>query len=229
MARLGYSNEDYLNLLIIYGECDKVLTRTCDMFALRYPDKPKPSRDTLNRLIENCKNFGSFKPKQERVKPITNDEGNEITILAYFRVYPNASLRDAEREIGLPKSSIANILHKHNFKPYSIHLVQNLKQTDFQRRINFCEFILIKNQEDENFLKNIIWSDESKFTKNGLFNRHNSHYWSDTNPHCVRERGFQTSWQFNVFCAVRNNSIVMLKFYDNNLNGKVLFHLHLHQ
>lgn len=37
-ARLNYSNEDYLNLFIIYGECDRVLKRTCDTFATRFPE-----------------------------------------------------------------------------------------------------------------------------------------------------------------------------------------------
>jgi hypothetical protein len=40
-GRLNYTHEDYLNLFIIYGECNKVVSRTCDIFAIRYPDKQK--------------------------------------------------------------------------------------------------------------------------------------------------------------------------------------------
>ena len=57
-GRLNYTNEDYLNLFIIYGECDKVISRTCDTFAIRYPQKQKPSRWAVKQIIENFKNFG---------------------------------------------------------------------------------------------------------------------------------------------------------------------------
>lgn len=101
-------------------------------------------------------------------------------------------------------------------------MVQELKETDFMRRQRFCEFILLRYQENNSFLDNIIWTDESKFTKNGLLNRRNSHYWSDSNPHCTRARNFQDSWQFNVYCAVRNHEVVALEFYQDNLNSKLI-------
>ncbi|KAJ8949648.1 hypothetical protein NQ318_010066 [Aromia moschata] len=68
------------------------------------------------------------------------------------------------------------------------------------------------------FFDNIIWSDEATFTKNGVFNRHNSHYWSDYYLHPFRERNFQESWQFNAYCAIRNDGVVALEFYQDNLN-----------
>ena len=40
-ARLNYTHEDFLNLFIIYGECDNVISRTCSAFTTRYPQKRK--------------------------------------------------------------------------------------------------------------------------------------------------------------------------------------------
>jgi len=51
-GRLNYTHEDYLNLFIIYGECGKVITRTCDTFAIRYPQKQKPSVNIVERIIK---------------------------------------------------------------------------------------------------------------------------------------------------------------------------------
>lgn len=76
-GRLNYTHENYLNLLIVYGECNQILK-----FVERYSDKGKP-----------------------------------------------------------------------------------LKNSDLRRKVQFCEFILTKNQD------NIIWIDEAKFTKICLFNR----------------------------------------------------------
>lgn len=46
MSHLGYSNEDFLNLLVIYGECKKILARTCQVFIEKYDGKPKPDNKT---------------------------------------------------------------------------------------------------------------------------------------------------------------------------------------
>lgn len=231
MARLGFSNEDFLNLIIVYGECDRVLNRTCDVFAERYPNVPRATPDILRRLLSNCRNFGSFKTTtMNKIKPITENEENVINILAYFTAYPQASLNDAQRDLGIQYVSIYRVLKKHKYHPFSYQLVQHLKPGDYERRVFFCEWLLIKCQENENFLKNVIWSDEAKFTKNGLFNRHNSHYWHYENPHVIRERQYQEYWSFNVFCAIRNNQIIAVHFYDDNLNGlyfrfKIISHM----
>lgn len=221
-GRLNYTHEDYLNLFIIYGECNKVLSRTCEIFANRYPEKQKPSPNSIKRIMENFKNFGTVKATSHKIKPIVNDENIEIAILGYFAAYPMTSLRPVALQTGISKSSIQRILLKHKFHPYSISMVQHLKDTDLARRVHFCEFILTMLQDDFRFLDNIIWTDEAKFTKNGLFNRHNSHFWCDSNPHAVRLRNYQETWQFNVYCAVRNDGVVKLHFYEENLNGNEL-------
>lgn len=219
-GRLNYTHEDYLNLFIIYGECGKVITRTCDTFAIRYPQKQKPSVNTVRRIIEHFKTFGSVKTRVRRRKPVVDDENIEIAVLGYFAAYPTISTRQVALESGLSKTSILRILWKHNFHPYAFSIVQHLKETDFPRRVEFCQFVLLRSQENPFFLDNVIWSDEAKFTKNGVFNRRNSHFWSDSNVHPFREENFQESWQFNVYCAIRNDRVVALEFYQDNLNGK---------
>lgn len=219
MARLGYTNENYLNLVMIYGECHKNLTRTCETFTERYPDVPRPNRKLVRSVIKNLTDCGSFKSKIEKNKPILSDEDITITILGYFTADPNASLRDAQRDLGFAFKTIERVLKKFKYRPFSISLVHHLTPEDFLKRVNFCEFLLMKTQEDERFLEKIIWSDEAKFCKNGIFNRRNSHYWADENMYLFRERRFQDSWSFNVYCSIKNNRILCLHIYDNNLDG----------
>lgn len=219
MSRLGYNNEDFLNLLIIYGECNRIISRTCRLFAERYPHLPRPNKNTIHRLLHNCRNNGTFRPQITRIKPKVDNEDNEITTLGFFSAYPTASLHEAARELGISYVTIYRILNKHKWRPYKFYCVQHLKEADLPRRVEFFEWLLIKSQEDATFLDNIIWTDEAKFTKNGVFNRHNSNYWAPTNLHVTRERNFQVKWQFNVFCAIRNDSIFYLEFYDDNLTG----------
>lgn len=220
MARLGFSNEDFLNLLLIHGECGRINARTCRTFIERYPDKPRPTEFTLRNLLKNCVNEGKFRASIVKKKPVTDNEGNEINVLGYFEVNPTNSLREASRDLGLSLSSIQRILKKHKRHPFSFCNVQCLKPGDTQRRTEFCEWLLVKHQEDERFLENIIWTDESKFTKNGMYNRHNAHHWSDINPKLTRPIHHQDSWSFNVFCAIKFNRVVCVHIYEENLNGE---------
>lgn len=220
MARLGFSNEDFINLMLIYGECDKVFNRTCAVFIERYPEAPRPTPDTIRRMLFNCRTHGSFKTKKlRRIRPVIDDQINEVNVLAYFNAYPEASLRNAERDLDITYVSICRILKKHKFHPFSFQLVQHLRPEDYARRVHFCEWLLTRFQENDNFFNNIIWSDEAKFCKDGMFNRHNSHFWSIENPHVIRNRQYQEKWSFNVYCAIQNSSVVYLHFYDENLNG----------
>lgn len=36
---LNYAHVNYLNLFIICEQCNKIITKTCDAFAARYPEK----------------------------------------------------------------------------------------------------------------------------------------------------------------------------------------------
>lgn len=213
-----FTNEDYLNLIQIYGEF-KFLERTCDVFHQRYPEKPMPNKKLLRRILENLKSNGAFKSNIKKDRPITENENNNVMVLAYFNAYPRNSINDAVRDIGLNWSSIQRILNRNKFHPYKIKIVQHLKETDFAKRTEFCEWLWLRQQENNNFLNTIIWSDESKFTKNGMFNRHNSHFWASENPRDIRLGGFQESWAFNAYCAIKNSSVLVVKFYEENLNG----------
>ncbi|CAH0406910.1 unnamed protein product [Chilo suppressalis] len=56
--------------------------------------------------------------------------------------------------------------------------VQDLISSDYGRRIQSCEGILRSNNDDPKFFDRILWTDESTFTRSGIFNIHNYHSWA---------------------------------------------------
>lgn len=48
--------------------------------------------------------------KENKVRPMDHGNVNEINELGYYDAHPQASLRDAERELGISKTSIQRIL-----------------------------------------------------------------------------------------------------------------------
>ena len=68
-------------------------------------------------------------------------------------------------------------------------------------------------------MPNILWTDESLFTRGGMFNVHNEHYWDTENPYVFRERGFQKRFKINDLTSVfsiKNNN-------NNNHNNNFLY------
>jgi hypothetical protein len=219
MQNQEYSNTDILNLFYIHGECHKFVQRTCRLFNERYPNLPAMTREKFNRMESNFLEFGTVKSISVRPKPITNDENNEIDVLAYFNAHPRQSIRSAAQDLGITFYAVQAILKKHKMHDYSFTTVQELHPGDSVRRLEFCEQILIKTQEDPLFLRKIIWTDEAKFSREGIINRRNLHHWATENPHLKRNVHFQNRFSFNVFCLLMNNRYSFI-IYDYNLTGE---------
>ena len=96
----NYSNADILNLFYIYGECDRVLVRTCVTFNERYPHLRRMTKSKFRKMERNFIANGNVNTQRNVQYPVTNDEENEINVIAYFTAFPNSSVRAAEYELG---------------------------------------------------------------------------------------------------------------------------------
>ena len=99
--------------------------------------------------------------------------------------------------------------------------VLGLDDSDFGRRVQFCRHLLHTDVDDGNFLKSILWTDESKFDKEGIVNYHNLHHWShkNQNPHVKRQRGFQRRFSVNVWAGVIGDKLIGPHYLPDNINA----------
>ena len=65
-----------------------------------------------------------------------------------------------------------------------------LEPANFPHRIIYCEWLL-QCREPPNFLNCILFTDETGFTRNAVFNSPNTHTWSNQIPHAPQEVRFQ--------------------------------------
>ncbi|KAJ8938414.1 hypothetical protein NQ318_011997 [Aromia moschata] len=93
--------------------------------------------------------------------------------------------------------SIWRILHEQSLYPFHAVKVQELLPTDFQKRLEFCRSMLQKHRDDPLFFKRIIFTDESCFTKCGIFNLRNHHEWADANPRATVASHSQFRFKIN--------------------------------
>ncbi|CAH2013085.1 unnamed protein product, partial [Acanthoscelides obtectus] len=113
-----------------------------------------------------------------------------LELIAKFR--ETGSGANKKRNIENPIRNEA--IETHSFHPYKVHLVRELNEDDFDRRLQFCEDMI-----------NTCFSDECSFLLNGVVNRHNCRYWSDSNPRIYHEVHTQQSQKLNVWAAIIEN------------------------
>lgn len=111
-------------------------------------------------------------------------------------------------------------LNNRGYKPYKIHISQTLRHGDAERRLEFCNWLQNRIHVNDDFLNKTIWTDECSFSTNGLFNRHNEHYWSIENPRQNQEVRPQGRQSFNVWVGMWHNKIIGPFFLEGHLTSE---------
>ena len=93
-----------------------------------------------------------------------------------------------------------------SLKRYKVQFVQELDEEDMQDRVEMCK-TLIPMLENNQIQQNLFFSDEATFYLNGLVNKYNVRYWSDTNPHVTIETVMKSP-KLNVCCAMSKSQLV---------------------
>jgi len=137
----------------------------------------------------------------------------------YFVENQHASIRNASVYLNISYSCVQRTLKKHKWHPFKITLVQQLRVGDTERRFSFIQWLINKKDVEPLIFNNILWTDKSKFMTNEILNRHNAHYWTNENPHRMRESKFQTFTGVNVWCGNIGNQLIGPHFYS----GQYLF------
>ncbi|GBP81085.1 hypothetical protein EVAR_37211_1 [Eumeta japonica] len=131
-------------------------------------------------------------------------------ILRLFEEDGARSIRNVASLLEISIWKIWKIVRQNNKHAFHYTPVQGLQNNDFNNRVRLCRFLLHADVDDPDFLKSILWTDESKFTKEGILNLHNLHHWSskDENPRVKRQRLFQRRFSLNVWAGVIGDRII---------------------
>lgn len=216
------TEKERITLLMIRGFGDR--TRSYDevqrVFNNFFHERPQISKSTVERTVRKFQEEGTVKdlPRTGRPKSATTPEKTEQVLLSFVEE-PSTSLLKACQVHEISKSSVHRILQRNNYFPYKFHLVQELNEDDFDRRLEFCEIMREKCDGDRNFLLNIVFSDEATFYLNGKVNRHNCRYWADENQHLIKEDHTQTLQKINVWAGIMGDRVIGPFFINGNLNG----------
>ncbi|CAH1966697.1 unnamed protein product [Acanthoscelides obtectus] len=132
---------------------------------------------------------------------------------------PSTSTRDLAREVQVSKTKVWQTLREEGLYPFHVQRVQALQPDDFPARVRFCEWLVHQHDNNPDFLKCILVTDESTFTRNGVNNFRNTHVWSVENPHAVRRAHFQQTFSVNVWAGMVNGMLIGPFILPNRLDG----------
>lgn len=153
-------------------------------------------------------------------KNTEREDVNTIGVLAAVSINPHASTRSIAQCTNISHNTVHRILKSNSYHPFKLHYVHGLKPSDPERRLTFISKMICLFDQDNDIISKIMWTDESRFDNNGIVNRHNSHFWSKTNPVWTRETNAQVRWSVNVWCGILNNTLIGPYFYDGTLSGQ---------
>lgn len=215
-----FTPNDYVDMLLIYGECRKNCREAERVYRQRFPDRPTPSYKSFSRVEEKMRTGFFPNLKHSHHQKAVRTEENVVNVLAYVAVNPHVSIRTLARECNISRSTIQRILRENKFHPFKIHLVQGLRPTDFERRLEFIATLRVAWYDNPEILSQICWTDESRFHNNGVVNKHNAHYWSENNPRWMMETRFQTIFGINVWAGIFHGYFIGPYFYEGTLTSE---------
>lgn len=210
-----FSNEEYADIVFIYGFCNGSAEAAKNEYHLRFPLRRCPNAKTFSRVFHHLKENGQFPNRSKSERP-TNERIRQ-GVLESVEEDPSTSSRKIATNLNTTSSVVCRVLKKEKLHPYHYQKVQDLLPQDSEKRLIFSRWIL----NNRPYVYNIMFSDEALFTKHGVFNVHNSHEWSRENPHLIRKHYTQFRFSVNVWLGAVNGHLIGPHIFPNTLNGNM--------
>ncbi|GFX90150.1 uncharacterized protein TNCV_2712711 [Trichonephila clavipes] len=224
-----YTNAD---MILAYGATDCNGRAAQRLYAERHPVRRTPAHTMFARLHQQLCETGSFQKAARNRDRTARNELNEEIVLDMVETTPSLSTRDMiettpslstrdmiettpslstrgiANEIGISYSSVWRILDDSALHPFHYHRVQSLKECYFAPRQAFSQRYLQQRIANPLFAASVLFTDEAPFSREGIFNTHNSHSWAAANPHVTRTRAAQDRFLVNVWAGILGDHLI---------------------
>lgn len=223
------STQEKIEIVLICGEHYKSAREAAIIFNQRHPDKTVHF-STVSRIMKKFLETGSVENqfKVSHKKTVTNDE-NSLNVVLTVTETPQITINKISESTNIESRSIRRILKNNRFHPYKPKFIQVLRDRDYDARFDFCAWYQGNIEEDSNFPKKIIFSDEATFNSNGTVSSQNCRWWATENPKFTIANKDQYSFKVNVWCGIFRNRLVGPFFFRENLNGESYLHFLKHE
>jgi hypothetical protein len=192
------------------------ITHVQRAFSSKFPKSGNPSNSTINKTVSNFEKYGSV----HRVPPVPKNpdkkrEKAKNDLEKLVSEFPNLSIRKAACAVGVSPTLVYHIFHDDlHLKPYKNHIWHKLEEADYQKRLDFANWVLKLPPEA---IEYFICSDEAYFYLTLPINKQNNRQWSESQPGVGVEQPLQDQ-KVLVWCAISANKIFGPYFFEDNVN-----------
>lgn len=220
MAEFNF--EEYADIIYVYGFTDGNESEAVREYERRFPNRRVPDRRVFSRTFRRLRESGTVAHNriERRTATSTSADMNQ-RIIAIVRANPDLSIRRVAARLEVSTMRVWRVLHREGLYPYHHIPVHGLQEGDAERRLEFCSWMMERDLDDSRFIKRILWTDESQFTRDGITNFHNVHTWAEENPHVKQETSFQQRFSVNVWAGIVGNTLVGPYILPQILNGEI--------
>jgi transposase len=213
------TKDERVELIFFSGRVGWSYRQVAEAFNASHNDRPPISRSTVSKLVRKFQETGSVNDKPHTGRHPIGEEVIEA-VMAKVIVAPIKSVRQTSNELGVSRCSVHRVLKENKFHPYKSQTLQHLRENDFDRRLEMCNWFLNEITNNANFSKDsVMFSDEAIFHVNGQVNKQNKRFWSQTNPHFVLPTAQQGTPKVMVWCGLWRAHVLGPFFLDGNVTG----------
>lgn len=216
-----FTFEEQTDMLLIYGEVHKNGVAAVRKYHETFPTRRIPNRKTFEAIERRLRETGTLKPQRQNAgrQRFRRTANVEEGILNAVQLSPTTSTRKLSHRFNVSSASVWRTLREQQLYPFHVTCVQHLLPEDYNKRINFCQWLIRQCTRDPNFLSCLLVTDESCFTRNGITNFRNTHTWSDENPHTTAITHYQHTFSLNVWCGLLGDNLIGPFFLPTRLSG----------
>lgn len=205
----------------VYGMAHGNACEAQRIYEELYPRRRIPCAPTFQNLHQRLSETGTFNKStilMGRPTTVRNVQLEEA-VLNEIEENPDKSTRKIANMLNISNKLVWTILRDQQLYPFHIQRVQALLPRDFPQRVAYCNWVSEKRAVFPEFLSQILFTDEAKFSRNAITNYHNNHTWCEENPHVVRESHYQYEFSVNVWVGIIEDYLIGPHFLPPRLNG----------
>lgn len=195
------------------------LRNITNLFHGRYLSRP--STETVSRIIKHFESHGCITPrrhKRQRAQLRNNDVRN-LLICAAVEQNSTATSAAIAEELSTSATTVRRVLKINHYTSYKFKKANEIFPEDTEKRLQFCQEMIDRQNDDPEFFEKILFTDESTFALRRCNNSSLNRYWSTKNLHKTYVAGTQYPQKLNVWVGLLGNHIIGPFFIDGNLNS----------
>jgi hypothetical protein len=136
-----YSAADYVEILLIHGECGRNARAAARMYAQRFPNRNHPNHKVILSTVARTIETGHILPNRKE----TGGAPRTVRIVENEEVILDA-FEEVAQELNISKTSVHRVMKTERRHPYHYTRVQHLQPEDYLARWEFCRYMAFKSR-----------------------------------------------------------------------------------